>query len=93
MSGLVRWLATANPWLKKEWPAPKTDGLPSPNDEREESDAAVCAAANAEIELSMADGQSTSTSTRNFRQRASSYMYSNYLGVYKQVYIYIFILV
>ena len=62
MSGLVRWLATANPRLKVEWPAPTTDGLPNPNDKRGRAiDAAVCAAANAEIELSMADGQITST--------------------------------
>ena len=44
MSGLVRCLATANP--RESGPAPKTDGLPNPNDEREESNAAVCAAAN-----------------------------------------------
>ena len=67
MSGLVRWLATSNPQLKVEWSAPKTDGLPNPN-EREESNAAVCAAANAEIELSMADGQIT-RSTSNSRKQ------------------------
>ena len=53
MSGLVRWLATANPRLKGEWPAQKTDGLTDPNDKREERCVLL------PLELSMADGQST----------------------------------
>ena len=86
MSGLVRWLATANPRLKGEWPAPKTDGLPTgnPKDEREENDAALCAVANAEIELSIADGQNTSSTTRecyqhyyNFERRAKMAQYAD----------------
>ena len=48
MSGLLKWLSTANPRLKGEHPRPTTFGLPDPNEETS-NNAGLCASANAEI--------------------------------------------
>ena len=49
MSGLLKWLSTANPRLKGEHPRPTTFGLPDPNEETS-NNAGPCASANAEID-------------------------------------------
>ena len=49
MSGLLKWLSTANPRLKGEHPRPTTFGLPDPNEETS-NNAGPCASSNAEID-------------------------------------------
>ena len=49
MSGLLKWLSTANPRLKGEYPWPTTFGLTDPNEETS-NNAGPCASANAMID-------------------------------------------
>ena len=55
MTSLLKWLRKANPTLRGELPTPRTAGLPDPNVEETETDAAACASANAETDASMCE--------------------------------------